>query len=151
MNERMTNEIPCRLCGSDIHSSGTHVAKRYEWIKGINKNQEYVTKARKRGPATLDIIKLDDRWAQTDNFTHAGLIKWLDSGIVETVDPEAYELNELYEVPLAELADSFTSSEIENVRWGPEQDAHHNLKQEVRVFGRYVKKINRLSKKEPLG
>ena len=44
------------------------------------------------------------------------------------MDPETYELIELYDVPLTELTDSFTSSEIENVRWGPEQDDHIHLK-----------------------
>ena len=140
MIEKLDKEISCGLCGSNGHSSNTHLARRDEFIKRINKNPENISEARERGPATLDIIKLDNCWAQSENFTHAGLIKWLDTGVFEIVDPETYELIELYDVPLTELTDSFAFSEIENVHWGPEQDDHIHLKQEVRVFGRYAKK-----------
>jgi hypothetical protein len=92
-------------------------------------------------PASLDIIELDGRWAQYGG--DSGHVYYLDTGEFGFVDLGQYELKTYIErsveYVIREGLGEFTSQELENIRWGPEQEEYPHLKMLVRVFGKYVK------------
>jgi hypothetical protein len=92
-------------------------------------------------PGALDIIKLEDRWAQV-LISHTFLVKYLDSKEIERVNKDEYILIEEYNLPiktLQKLGVEFKEKEIKNIRYGIEQEYFPGLKTEVNVFGKYKK------------
>ena len=101
-------------------------------------------------PATLDIIKIDGRWAQVSTAAKdLGFVtvRFLDDGTVERADLGEYYLAREFGLgatvgSLKEISgQGLSAKEAENVRWGPEEKDHPHLKGMVTVFGEY-KKVN---------
>lgn len=93
-------------------------------------------------PHTLDLVKIDNRWAQVLSQT---LIKFLDDGSAMNIDFGDYEMVRSFRgFPLnmmeSEFGEKISEKELQNVHWGPEQKDYPYLKGEVEVFGEYVKK-----------
>jgi hypothetical protein len=111
---------------------------------------------RDKAPQNLDIIKIDGRWAQFAGGSQHSPIKYLDNEEQEIIDLDQYAgrryhcmgKNIIYDEtkkhrPLpptvSEIQDQFTPQEIENIRWGPEQEKNPHLKTLVTVWGELEK------------
>jgi len=96
-------------------------------------------------PRLLDIIRINSRWAQICSLApKRNNIKYLDNNSREDIQWENYKLIWNFRLPIWHLINAgkatFTTSEIENIRWGPEENALPRLRLEVHVFGEYAKK-----------
>ena len=104
-------------------------------------------------PALLDVVQIDGMWAQV--LPSREQIKFLGDlaeGTDEAVDInwdemdfEPYFSNDTTDVSGGSVLDLLKNQEITNeeywaVRWGPEQEQHPQLRQQVHVFGKYFSK-----------
>ena len=98
-------------------------------------------------PRTLDIIKVDNRWAQVGSSTTEEIsMFYLENKILNRINPAYYELTKLVNLPIYLLPkDLLSKTEINNVRWGPEQEDFPELKMQVNVFGVYEIKSKLIS------
>lgn len=110
--------------------------------KGKSRHEEY--------PATLDIVRIDGRWAQVSSASEDPwipiIVNYLDDNASSNIDLSSYSLKKRYQVALRlaeEAGLRFTQTERDNVRWGDEQAEHPKLKLEVIVFGEYERKAQR--------
>ncbi|MFA6095111.1 MAG: hypothetical protein WC757_04505 [Candidatus Paceibacterota bacterium] len=91
-------------------------------------------------PNTLDIVKIDGRWAQSNG----NIIVFLDDGSGVFINWNDFSLIKKYECTVGALMlkkeESFTDAEIESIHWGPEQNQYPHLKKAVTVFGEYERK-----------
>ena len=93
-------------------------------------------------PKTLDIIKIEGRWAQKIT---PSLIKFLDDNSAMQIDFNDYKMIRSFRsspVSIIEklFGEKIGDAERKNIHWGPEQDRYPHLKELVEVFGEYVKK-----------
>lgn len=106
-------------------------------------------------PSTLDVIRVDSRWAQVVASgvpgIQPGLIRYLDDNSRTYIDWKEYAYEPLGAFPAIGIGTSNVGNmiekglmkpdEYENVYWGrPQQDEHPELKSYVAVFGKYTKK-----------
>jgi hypothetical protein len=96
----------------------------------------------KRKPALLDIIRLDGSWAQMGGSRTAIYLK--NRSCIE-VDFGKYKIIKDYcSMPVWYVTRHqgavFSDGEMANIRWGPEQEKHPELKAQVSVFAEYVRK-----------
>lgn len=91
-------------------------------------------------PNTLDIVKINGRWAQTNG----NMVKYLDDGCEVSIDWSSFNFVKDWAGHtvglLMEQGQSFTPNEVAMVHWGPEQEEYPDLKKEVSVFGEYTSK-----------
>jgi len=104
-------------------------------------------------PALLDVVLLDDMWAQVmpsrdqvkflgdlaDGHDEAVDVDW------DKMDFEPYFSNEKTDISEGCVQDLLRNKEISDeeywaVRWGPEQEENPHLRQLVKVFGKYYSK-----------
>ena len=93
-------------------------------------------------PGTLDIVKINGRWAQV-YCPAMGRIRFLDNNLGVIISWEDYKMIRSFAgwpVYLLKGLEYFAPEEILNIRWGPEQAADPYLKEVVSVFGAYVSK-----------
>ena len=94
-------------------------------------------------PKGLDLIKIDERWAQVYRSSPAGVSAcFLDDGTGVRIILNEYDLARIWNRSIRSVRDevSLTAEEVSRVIWGSEQKAHPNLIEEVRVFGKFIKK-----------
>ncbi len=106
------------------------------WKKVVNNNHESVEKTPR--PNTLDIVKIDGRWAQS-NYN---LITFLDDKTIFSINWDDYKLVKEWggsPVSLVKERENFTEKEISNIYWGPEEKKYPKLKEQVSVFGEFEK------------
>jgi len=105
--------------------------------KVVNNNNESVEKTPR--PNTLDIVKIDGRWAQS-NYN---LITFLDDKTIFSINWDDYKLVKEWggsPVSLVKKQAAFTKEEISRIHWGSEEKKYPYLKEEVSVFGEFEKK-----------
>lgn len=93
-----------------------------------------------RLPNTLDIVKIDGRWAQVHGPAVGG-IRFLDNGLGALINWEDYRMIKSFagwSVNFLKDLERFTPEEILNIRWGPEQEIYPSLRELVSVFGEYT-------------
>lgn len=104
------------------------------------------------GPRVLDIIKIDERWAQIISTGNIGSshIRFLDNGEGMNVDLNTCIVVKHWGMPLFAIEDriSMTKDEIHRVFWGPEQRQYPSLIMQVSVFGEYALENNQKDQKE---
>lgn len=93
-------------------------------------------------PCLLDIVRINSRWAQV--MPDLSRIRYLDDGLMESIDFRECELVRQYSAPDVEGVitsgeGEFSDHEIENIHWGSEQVRYPYLKMRVTVFGEYRK------------
>jgi hypothetical protein len=93
-------------------------------------------------PHTLDVVKIDGRWAQIKS---SRMVKFLDNSSIEDIDWDDYRMVKDFGGRtvgdiLKFLGEALSENEIENIHWGPEAKKHPDLKMYVSAFGEYVKK-----------
>jgi hypothetical protein len=91
-------------------------------------------------PSTLDIVKIDGRWAQVHSRSDTAALVYLDDGSEDHIEWADYELTRLIRSHVLPLKDQFTPEEIARIRWGAEQEQNPHLVYEVAVFGEYRKR-----------
>lgn len=94
-------------------------------------------------PNTLDVIKINGRWAQAKSSgSLTGSIKYLDDGSMELITWNEYDYQSSENIDVGDLMDKKEIGEKEfmNVHWGSEQDKKPSLRRHVTVFGEYHKK-----------
>ncbi len=98
-------------------------------------------------PNLLDIVKIDDRWAQVKGA--GNVITYLDNESYTLINWDEYtykafdKYNELgsNNIWVSDIGeDQITYNEYMVIRWGPEQKDNPNLRENVTVFGIYTKK-----------
>jgi hypothetical protein len=92
-------------------------------------------------PNLLDVVKIDGRWAQV--ILSGRDIAYLDDGTSVEINWDNFiVVKEWKGLPVWKVREStyFTDKELGHIHWGPEQKQHPHLKEEVRVFGEYIKK-----------
>jgi hypothetical protein len=97
-------------------------------------------------PATLDVVKIDGRWAQVVGSKDGSaevVIKFLDNDEVAGLDLGDYELTRRFNMVVAHLKQFFgeelPKGQAEKVHWGPEEIEKPELRGLVTVFGEYKK------------
>lgn len=95
-------------------------------------------------PDTLDVIKINGRWAQViGGLFHDCGIKYLKDGSMENVDLNDYKFSPLKETLVEDLLESpngeFGDEEFENVYFDADTAKDYNAKMEVTVFGEFLK------------
>lgn len=97
-------------------------------------------------PATLDVVKIDGRWAQvvgTKDGSGEVVVKFLDNDEVAGLDLTDYELVRKFNMVASHLKQFFgeelPKDQAEKVHWGPEEIENPELKGLVTVFGEYKK------------
>ena len=100
-------------------------------------------------PKTLDIIRINSRWAQIsagiieEDHTYPILVRYLDDQSCEQIFLNRYRIKKRYgydvgfALRLARV--QFTEEEIANIHWGDEQLDHPYLKLEVILYGEFEK------------
>ncbi len=113
------------------------------------KNKENTIESAVPQPNTLDIIKVDGRWAQIfvggDAIDLPKPMKYLDNGEDSEITFNDYEFTKDWKsLPVALLkskfGETFNDEEITRIHWGSEQENNPELKEFVSVFGEYTKK-----------
>ena len=101
----------------------------------------------KECPSTLDIIKIDNHWAQIASCSERDeaytLIFLKNKQVAQNINLKKYKLVKEYRQTVKRVmgqGENFTPSELEAIRWGPEQEKNPELKLLVTVFGEYEKK-----------
>ena len=93
-------------------------------------------------PGMLDVASFDGRWAQVRGG--GGYVQFLDTGEHQEMDWSAWELKEKLDMSIENLRaiqpGSISDSELAFVYYGPEQQEQPELKQEVKVFGKFISK-----------
>lgn len=109
-----------------------------EKIPNQDENQESLR------PKSRDIVKIDGRWAQTTgDGAEESVVVFLDDGSFVRINWNDYNLEKRFDfLTVKEIKSHLTPEEIKNIHWGSaeEEKNHPRLKEEVRVFGEYVKK-----------
>ncbi len=97
-------------------------------------------------PATLDVVKIDGRWAQVAASKAGGgevVVKFLDNDEVAGLDLADYELTRKFNMVVSHLRQFFgeelPKEQAEKVHWGPEETEKPELRGLVTVFGEYKK------------
>lgn len=144
MSEKIKTEY-CEICGWP-HLTEKHAQILEEGLKLKNRNPEIVAEAEKEGPATLDIVKIDGRWAQVISAQQSGIkidgdsttLRWLDNKSGDSIDITDYRLKIYANFTASMFRQMFSDIEFENIHWG--EDDTLELKGKVTVFGEYVSK-----------
>ena len=92
-------------------------------------------------PNLLDLVKIDDRWAQV--IFSGFVVRYLDDQSVELIDWRCLKLVKNwaeYPVSLLKQSISLTDEEIRHVHWGSEQEEFPRLREQVSVFGEFERK-----------
>lgn len=93
-------------------------------------------------PHLLDIVKIDGRWAQV--ILGGRHIRYLDDESEVSINWDDFLLTKDWKGwPVGDVkkSASFTEEELKHIHWGPEQEQHPYLREEVRVFGEFERKI----------
>lgn len=109
--------------------------------EGENSFENQEPKEKTPRPNTLDVIKIDGRWAQV--IAPGGSIKYLDDESLAFIDWQDYLYIKDWEkltVSDVKKLSNFPKEELERVHWGPEQKKHPYLREQVRVFGEFNKR-----------
>jgi hypothetical protein len=142
MSENIKPDL-CEFCRSSNHTTERHKTAMQSWADGID-NPEEVDKAEKRGPATLDIIKIDGRWAQVKsvqiNSEDETTLGWLDDKTYERINLSKYRLKKYFQshVNTFRELNLISDKEFDNVHWASGDPDY--LKNFVTVFGEYERK-----------
>ena len=92
-------------------------------------------------PNLLDIIKINEHWAQTIG---EDTIKYLNDGSSVIFDWNSVVMTKDWKESsvsnLRLIGQNFTDEEISNIRWGSEQNEFPHLAEEVSVFGEFESK-----------
>ena len=97
-------------------------------------------------PELLDIVKIDGKWAQVKSGGgETSLVLFLEDNQGADINWSEYQLTRTFNsLPVGTVeqvfGEKFSEEELDNVRWGPEQEQTPALKKQVRVFGEFVKK-----------
>jgi len=127
----------CEICGKS-HSAEKH-REIIEMILKAGRDPENIQKAEKRGPATLDIVRIDGRWAQVVssqiNEEDETTLVWLADKSNGNVNlRKDYKLKQFYGSHAGILIPLFSKEEFINIHWA---SGENHLRGEVKVFGEY--------------
>ncbi|TSC60148.1 MAG: hypothetical protein LiPW15_26 [Parcubacteria group bacterium LiPW_15] len=110
-----------------------------EFSESEKENQEEL-------PATLDVVKIDGRWAQVVGSRDGDkrfVIKFLDNEKIDDVDLAEYDLTRRFDMVVSRLkefcGEELPKEQAKKVHWGPEQVENPELRGLVTVFGEYKK------------
>src|SRR3989344_6573006 len=98
-------------------------------------------------PDTLDVIKINGRWAQ---FFHTGmfgdehgnkeaymLVKWLDSRESEHILIKDVKGKSYFAKIVRDIKDQLSEVEYSTIHWGPEEKEDPNIRDLVTVWGEF--------------
>ena len=110
----------------------------------INKFEEAEREHEPTLPSNLDVIKVVDRWGQIIATRCSSLtVKFLvENQLCDVVLDDYKIIKPWHSVTIErarEMGADIAEQDIKNVRWGPEEEQHPELKGQVRVFGEYAK------------
>lgn len=95
-------------------------------------------------PKMFDVVQIDGKWFQV--VISGRVIRFLDTGVEESIDWGSYELREKIDLPVEAVMKlkkgDFTEQQIKAIKWGSEDVQNPHLKLNVRVFGIFKKKEN---------
>ena len=93
-------------------------------------------------PGLLDVASFDGRWAQVRGG--GGYVQFLDTGENREIDWGQWELAEKIGVSIQNLnalqSGNLSQAELARVHYRPEQQEQPDLRQEVKVFGKFISK-----------
>lgn len=111
-------------------------------MKSIDGIQSKATdKEKTPRPNLLDVAKVDGRWVQVGGG--GNLIVYLDDGKVDQINWNDFVLKKDWggrAVKYIKEAANISVEEISQIHWGPEEEEHPYLKEQVRVFGEFEKR-----------
>jgi len=93
-------------------------------------------------PKLLDVIKINGSWAQIASINGPFMtIIHLNDKRHERVCLNDYKIiNKFEDKVVRDLEGSLSKTEVDNIRWGPEQEKSPFLKKLVTVFGEFLEK-----------